>query len=177
MRKDYTGMEFGELVAVRPTGQVLRNNAIWEFRCSCGALVERAVHSVAGSVRKGCIPRCRKCHPGSRQLAQGRASRNIVVRGYLRRYPEMRNITDEEFDSLFAGNCYICGAPPSNTQENPQNYGGFTYNSIDAVDPAQGHIRGNLASCCTECNQRKWGSTPKELFEWMIRVQRHRGIP
>lgn len=166
LRKNYTGLRFGKLVAIEPTDQSAWNSIVWRFRCDCGNIVERPAYNVAGTARKGSIPQCRQC----RGLAPGQAGRNTVVAQYRKQYPEMENLTDEEFDILLTGNCYLCGAPPSNVTRRKRRNGGFTYNSIDAIDPKLGHVKGNLASCCRECNIHKWDSTLGELFAWIGRI-------
>lgn len=58
--KDLTGLRFGKLVAVCPINSVnLRWR--WEFRCDCGAIVEREGREVAKAVKRGNIPQCPAC--------------------------------------------------------------------------------------------------------------------
>ena len=59
--KDYTGQTFGYLTALRRTSQHKTRGWLWEFRCVCGALVERKATVVAYLASKGAMPSC-GCH-------------------------------------------------------------------------------------------------------------------
>lgn len=54
--KDYTGQTFGYLTATKYVGAGRRS--IWEFRCTCGATVERAAIDVEKYARRGGKPSC-----------------------------------------------------------------------------------------------------------------------
>lgn len=71
--KDLTGLRFGKLTAICPINSVnLRWR--WEFRCDCGALVEREGREVARAVKRGNTPQCPACAKkaqGNRQRTHG----------------------------------------------------------------------------------------------------------
>lgn len=56
-RKDYTGQRFGKLVAIRPTGELKRNSAVWLCKCDCGNYKTATAKSLtSGGVKScGCI--------------------------------------------------------------------------------------------------------------------------
>ena len=76
--KDYTGVRRGDLTGVRPTGRTVlyygREREVWEWRCTCGNIVERPACQVypqgisccpeCGRKRRGNL--CRKSIMGSR---------------------------------------------------------------------------------------------------------------
>jgi len=65
------------------------------------------------------------------------------------------DLSDDDVDKLFAGDCHWCGEPPSNTGRHHGNYGDFRHNGIDRVDNTSGYVPGNTVSCCIVCNSMK----------------------
>lgn len=53
-RKDITGMRFGKLVAVEPTGEVVRGSAVWRCVCDCGGEVCAPFHQLSAGYRRSC---------------------------------------------------------------------------------------------------------------------------
>jgi 5-methylcytosine-specific restriction endonuclease McrA len=60
-KKDYTGTRYGRLTAVSDTGKIKHTQAVWLFKCDCGAFVERRVASLTSSIRSGNTPGCPEC--------------------------------------------------------------------------------------------------------------------
>ena len=59
--RDYTGVRRGDLIGIRKTDKVVDHygmkRPVWEWRCKCGRIVEKAVFEVALS-KKPCCPEC-----------------------------------------------------------------------------------------------------------------------
>lgn len=53
-RRDVTGMRFGMLTAVEPTGETLRGSAVWRCRCDCGGEVLAPLGQLTAGYRKSC---------------------------------------------------------------------------------------------------------------------------
>lgn len=64
--KDYTGMKFGKLTAVR-FSRSERGKRLWIFQCECGNQIERSINSVYSTERAGSAPMCAAC---KKQLLQ-----------------------------------------------------------------------------------------------------------
>jgi len=99
-----------------------------------------------------------KCQGIGYRLAPGRALRNEAVSTYLRHAKArglLWDLSDQQIDALFAGDCYWCGEPPSNRRSRKASHGDFIYNGIDRVDNTVGYINGNVVSCCFVCNSMK----------------------
>lgn len=77
-RKDITGQRFGRLVAVEPTGELLRGSAVWRCRCDCGGQVSAPLHQLTAGYRKscGCLG-----HPPRKDFF-GRRFGRLTVTGY-----------------------------------------------------------------------------------------------
>jgi hypothetical protein len=54
------GKAFGRLTAIEPIGRK-GDNAVWSFRCVCGAMVEREMRTIHGVIARGYSPACEKC--------------------------------------------------------------------------------------------------------------------
>ncbi len=54
LRKDYTGLRFGRLVALECTNQRKGKELIWRFQCDCGNTVELAVSQFVGGNTRSC---------------------------------------------------------------------------------------------------------------------------
>lgn len=75
-QKDITGMRFGMLTAVEPTGEVSNGSAVWRCLCDCGGEVYAPLHQLSAGYRKscGCLS-----HPPLKQYIGKRFGRLTVV--------------------------------------------------------------------------------------------------
>lgn len=53
-RRDITGMRFGRLTALEPTGQALYKSAVWRCRCDCGNEIHVPLRQLTLGYRKSC---------------------------------------------------------------------------------------------------------------------------
>ncbi len=53
-QRDITGMRFGKLVAIEPTGTAAGGSAIWRCLCDCGGQVCAPLHQLVAGYRKSC---------------------------------------------------------------------------------------------------------------------------
>jgi hypothetical protein len=75
-------------------------------------------------------------------------------------------LTENEYDTLIKGDCYICG------KQNNYNH----RNGIDRVDNTKGYIEGNMKSCCCECNVMKKHFILEEFYYKLICIWKHTNI-
>jgi hypothetical protein len=64
-------------------------------------------------------------------------------------------LTDDEAIKLLTGDCYYCGAAPSNETQHKNQYGTFRRNGIDRIDNSIGYTQANCVPCCSACNYAK----------------------
>lgn len=175
--KDYSGMRFGKLVAIRPTEKRDQwRTVIWEFGCDCGETVYRSAASVAAGTRRGHVSGCDKCNSGS--LPIGEANANATIAAYkdnAKRRGVKFLLREEEARALFSRNCHYCGAPPGNTKRKLGLNGDFVYQGIDRVDNDIGYVSGNCVPCCDQCNWAKKDMSVTEFLRWARRVAQWRG--
>ena len=160
-----TGMQFGKLTAIRWTGKAdPKRYRIWEFRCACGAVVERSAGYVSNTTKRGWAMSCGslECSGQAARRLPGNAAAINRLLGAYRKNASVRglefSLNKDEAMALFQGNCYYCGKAPSQIAK-PANYSRapnvFIYNGIDRVDNSKGYIQGNVVSCCGRCNKAK----------------------
>jgi hypothetical protein len=157
---DLTGQTFGRLKILYRHKENARNRgAQWVCLCSCGT--ERVVHG--GSLRSGNTKSCGCLSPDRNRevftLPPGEASlraRYATYRRTAKLKGHLFEISKEEFDRLTKRECVYCG------------HDGV--NGIDRVDNTKGYVRGNVVSCCRQCNTAKGTGSVTDFFEWIRRV-------
>ena len=94
-QRDYTGVCRGDLIGVRKTGKTVEymgaERPIWEWRCKCGRMVEKAVFEVAPH-GASCCPEC----------ARERKSMNARLSN-LKNRVEGTNLTDTQLRGVLEG--------------------------------------------------------------------------
>lgn len=75
-QRDISGMRFGKLTALAPTGEVLGGSAVWRCRCDCGGEVCAPLRQLTAGYRKscGCLG-----HPALKDLVGKRFGRLTVT--------------------------------------------------------------------------------------------------
>lgn len=75
-QRDITGMRFGMLTAIEPSGQAIRGSAVWRCRCDCGGEVYAPLHQLTAGYRKscGCLS-----HPARKDYVGRRFGRLTVI--------------------------------------------------------------------------------------------------
>lgn len=68
------------------------------------------------------------------------------------------SINRVEFVDLVTDNCFYCMARPTPTH------------GIDRVDNAKGYVRGNVVTCCLQCNIAKNNHNYADFESWAIRL-------
>ena len=56
--RGHAGERYGHLTTIKDTGKRHQLNAVWEFRCDCGRIVERDISHVRRQVKRGRSPSC-----------------------------------------------------------------------------------------------------------------------
>lgn len=96
----------------------------------------------------------------------------LLMNGYKKsaaRRNHLWELSQEQAESLFKGNCVYCGSPPT------QNLRGHLYNGIDRVDNSKGYAPTNVVSACGYCNMAKRGNSVQEFFAWIERLTQYHG--
>ena len=170
--RDYTGMQVGELIAVRPTDHRRGSGIMWEWLCSCGQVRQAVANDLIQATKRGVIVRCLECNH-AKTKATGEASKNMVLHNY-KRHARNRGLrfllTSGEATALFEGPCFYCGAPPSNRMEKRQANGPYIYNGIDRVDSSKDYTPENCVSCCIVCNRAKSDMSFEEFITWSLKM-------
>lgn len=158
-RLDLVGQKINMLTVIE---QVTYTGGRTRFvcKCDCGNIKEFNGSKLKfGSIKScGCLRytkeyllKLSKRH----RLEWGESSKNRLITTY-KRNAKIKNIffdlTKEQMETLFKGNCFYCGRAPYNTVKHKGHYGDYTYNGIDRLINTKGYTMDNVVSCCSECN-------------------------
>ena len=92
------------------------------------------------------------------KLPLGEAALNLLFATYRWHAEVDRDykfeLTHDEFRVLTKGNCFYCGAEPSQKFGHQLN-GQYIYNGVDRYDNSKGYSTENCVSCCGSCNKAK----------------------
>jgi hypothetical protein len=163
---DLTGKVFGRLTVKRRRKKNNKyNQAVWICACSCSPTVEREVQG--DQLRDGGTTSCGCFRREFRRLKEGEASRNRLYRRYKSQAdPKLGfDLTIEQAEALFKGDCHYCGQAPKQVSYAENMYGEYVYNGIDRRDNSKGYTVENCVSCCGICNHMKWTLGEKEFLE------------
>jgi hypothetical protein len=169
-RKDITGVKVGKLTVLYETDRCPKGRDQWVCRCDCGTeLIKSGTQLRQKRAVKSCGCAYIKLDPEKRGI-------NRLIRDYQRERANRHyewSLTFEEAEFLFKGNCFYCGAPPSQvckTYKEARNRIFLLFNGIDRVDNTKGYLSENVVSCCCTCNKGKQDLTVPQFLEWIIAV-------
>lgn len=91
------------------------------------------------------------------------------------------DITKDEFKELIFQNCSYCNIEPSNYREdrvkNRRTIDMSHYtNGIDRIDSSQGYIKGNMITCCEDCNNAKRNLSHEQFLDLIKRIYEFRKL-
>lgn len=159
---DIRGKKFGRWVVLNEPYTPTEKGASWKCKCSCGTI--KQVNS--NDLRKGISTSC-GC---STKLPEGESCFNWLYKYYQNKCAKGRGLsfelTKEHFKKLTKGNCYWCGAKPSNiiNRKSSNANGVYVYNGVDRLDNKIGYTNKNSVSCCKVCNSSKGKMSKKEYI-------------
>mgnify|MGYP003668387159 CR=1 FL=1 len=159
-----------DLVRDTKNGRFLANT-----RCSCGKLHRTAVKNLQRNEHNHCG--CSTDYSGL-GLPEGEAARNGLIgsyKGNAKTKGLVFELTTEECEVLFKGDCYFCGEKPSNVWDKPFLKGSYVYSGIDRIDSTKGYTKDNTASCCTTCNYLKSNSNNEDFLTKVMAIAKHQG--
>lgn len=170
------GEIFGKLTVLHRVGSNKFRQTVWLCQCECGQEIE----ATTATLRQGRVRSC-GC---SRWASKGKRGRDRVHYQYLNNAKNRGlpfSLTDEQFDTLTADNCFYCGRPPAQkkripAQDHKKNYvqhTEFVYNGIDRIDSSLGYEINNCRTCCRHCNVAKSDYTETEFLQWVKRTFKH----
>lgn len=149
-------------------------------KCQCGVSCRvRASKLKSGQTKScGCYKRDRAAEVNTLD-APWIAMRNELLGSY-RRSAKVRGLkfelSLEECENLFKGNCNYCGVGPSSVKTRRHknarrlNEAVYRYNGIDRADNNLGYTVDNAVSCCRTCNMAKSGKPLNEWISWLDQI-------
>jgi hypothetical protein len=181
---DLTGKTFGRWTVLRrgPNGGG-PHRARWECVCACGttATLKRQVLVSGNSKSCGCYKRDRLTSKRHGPGEHGFGRYLSAYKADARRRGHAFALTDAEVRTLATGQCHYCGVPPfrrrmgtlrgaHGTTITTLEHGAFICNGIDRIDSKIGYVRGNVVSCCRDCNIAKSTLSSKAFLALVLRI-------
>ena len=178
--KNLTGQVFGRLTVLRVAGQTSRG--VWKWRCICSCSEKNQKDIAAGNLRSGSTKSCgclakenaRQQWPKGvlHRIKPGSLLRQLM--GHYKQGAERRglefSLTFDEFKKLVFGDCFYCGAEPTQIYRHTRYVTSLRYNGIDRVENPIGYRESNCVSCCKNCNQMKSNLSKKEFFQIVLKI-------
>lgn len=173
-----SGMTFGRLKAIRPTGEKYSNGSIiWEYLCECG----NTYYAPAGRAFNG---RLKSCGCLSAEIASKTHLLSPERAATVAMLNQMRNknsklgvrfdISEELVERLIQQPCIYCGVEFSKEYVRHSkvfNSEKVYLNGIDRVDSSLGYLDENIVPCCKICNSAKSNKTLGEFVEYVRGVK------
>jgi hypothetical protein len=171
-RKDLTGMVFGNVTAIRNTGEKKDGNYLWECICVCGNhCFYRTSNLLGGAITS--------CGCWRLPITEGRQIERLY-NSYKNKAEEKDRIFDislKEFVDFIKGNCFYCGNPPSQIikRRNGRIYP-LVYNGIDRVNNDVGYIKSNCVTCCGKCNHMKFKMDKEDFLSHINNIYLYQSL-
>lgn len=167
-KRDLTGQKWGKLTVLREHGRNSEGKVTWLCRCECGN--EKVITGVKLTAKIEPTITCTCC-------AGPRKHWGFFLRHLFHQYKmnaRRRGIEWTLFDvkakELFEGNCFYCGAAPSERIVDGKL--GLA-NGIDRLDSQKGYTKDNCVSCCSDCNYFKATRSYKDFIGHIERIYKH----
>ena len=162
--KDLTGLRFGKLVAMRPTGERKNGFVMWECACDCGkTTIVRGSSLTGGYVKScGCLQRTNN-HERAKDLAGQRFGRLTVLRLIENRSTGRKtwecqcdcgNTKIVKHNSLISGNTKSCGClkKDSLTKANGKDLTGQRFGKLSVLRATNERKNGQIVwECLCDC--------------------------
>lgn len=171
--KDLTGQRFGKLTVLneRKSGSA-KTNIKWMCQCDCGVKKWVTMPCLITGRTTSCG--CSRINSKNRlSYLTAKQPENGIIGKYIHAAKKRKlewNLAHEDLMKLLKGNCFYCGAIPSQVKND------FVYNGIDRVDNDKGYLKDNVVSCCGICNQGKSNMKLSEFYEWINKVKTTRNL-
>jgi hypothetical protein len=179
--KDLTGLKFGKLTALRPSGKSNHYGIIWIVRCECGKEFEKgASELIRKPRRKNQIPQSCGCY--------GKRNRSPKYKGIgdlshtkfhnIQNSAKERNllfkITIRQAWNLFIKQNGKCALTGISITLNPKSVvEGANTASLDRIDNSKGYVRGNLQWVHVRINFMKHAMSQEEFVQWCRLVTKY----
>jgi hypothetical protein len=177
---DLIGKKFGRLTVIKNVERPEKyknTEAYWKCACDCGKVIIVSTSSLRSGNTKSCG--CLRAEllgamaKRVNRIGVGESAFNRIYYDY-KRTAKRRNIefdiSEDYFKYLVQQNCYYCGIEPFRTISMKSKNGDFICNGIDRIDNSSGYIKGNVVSCCKNCNQSKNDKSVQEFMNWVDRL-------
>ena len=177
-RPDLTGKRFGFLTAL-----TYEKGGKWRCLCDCGNEVSVQTNSLThGRTRScGCYKKVCERNYKTDYLIKDRKEA-LYRKGYTQLknrhinalgFSESTLISFDEWKLLVSKPCVYCGKEHSRELYDPKSDTVLKINGIDREDNTRGYERGNVVSCCYDCNIAKSDMSLEKFVELLERLSKN----
>lgn len=159
MRKDITGQRFGNLVAVKPTGERKNGHVIWECKCDCG----KTSYARKSSLSSGSVNSCGCSRTIAKDIVGKKFGRLTVIGPTDKRQGtnvvwecrcDCGNITFVTSGSIKSGNTKSCGC---SWKERGKDLTGMKFGYLTAIRPTDKREANYVIwKCRCDCGNTKF---------------------
>jgi hypothetical protein len=176
--RDLTGLEFGHLTALRPTGKTGRYGVEWLVRCRCGNELSMVTADLTKKARRpGQMPRTCGCYRKRNRSKKYKGVGDLsgtkfrTIKAQAKHRGHEFGITIEYAWQLFVEQgrkCALTGLPLALSPSSMAP--GTSTASLDRIDSDRGYIEGNVQWVHVAINYMKH-TLPEEVFiQWCCHV-------
>jgi len=166
--KDIIGTTIGYfkiLSNIKPKNKHNKKSKCYVCRCFCGKELVLTDYQLYTKSPKSC-----GCWRG---LPPGRTVKNKHYGKYLntaKRKKLVFSLTQDEFDKLVTAPCFYCGREPYRIIRSEDNKFPLALNGLDRMNNTKGYIKGNVVSCCPQCNTMKMDYPVLDFYKSILNI-------
>jgi hypothetical protein len=120
------------------------------------------IHAISEYQKSGCVKSGRILQKGNNKTTYLNYKKKVETKRKL-----TFRLDEEQYNTLKASPCYICGI------ESSEN----SLNGIDRIDSTQGYTEDNCAPCCIICNKMKLDTSYEEFINHVLKISEYRRVP
>jgi len=179
--KDLTGMRFGHLVVLQPTGERTLQGIVWMTKCDCGEYFERVSATLLSKPRRpNQIPQSCGCYgkrnrsPKYKGVGDLSSTKFRSIKARAKHRGQAFEITIDYAWELFVTQEKRCSLTGTLLTLSPSRVDkGASTASLDRIDSSKGYLTGNVQWVHVDINFMKNSLPLKNFVELCCKVAQH----
>lgn len=176
-RKDYSGLQIGQLKIMSFHSKNLGKRAKWNVQCVCGKVFQTQPRSIISERTKSCGCKKSQFITEKQTLPNGKAIINEAY-GLHVASAKRRGLKTElnrlQYEDISKRPCHYCGE--FSYRKNTHTGRTLKCNSIDRLNNERFYSLENSVPCCFQCQTSKMDYTEAEFLEKIRKIHSFRGL-